>query len=206
MQRREFVCYVVERGLVIASGATACSAAGCGTFIHSERCGQPHSGHLDWKIVALDGLGLLLFFVPGVVAFVVDFCTGAIFLPMHEAYPGYGCGTAPPGVPVLPPTYSGPPQPTLEAPPILVPARPGGQERGQELGLLRVTVPREQLERERIEQIATAHVGRPVSLGEAARCSELARIDDFAQQAEHHRSDREFGWGIGAFFERLARA
>jgi hypothetical protein len=29
----------------------------------------------------LDGLGLLLFFVPGVIAFAVDFGTGAIYLP-----------------------------------------------------------------------------------------------------------------------------
>ena len=32
-------------------------------------------------MVLLDGLGLLLFFIPGVVAFAVDFATGAIYLP-----------------------------------------------------------------------------------------------------------------------------
>jgi hypothetical protein len=31
--------------------------------------------------VALDGVGLLLFLVPGVIAFAVDFATGAIYLP-----------------------------------------------------------------------------------------------------------------------------
>jgi hypothetical protein len=59
--------------------------ASCGTIIHPERVGQPHRGRLDLSIVLLDGLGLLLFFIPGVVAFIVDFATGAIYLP-----PGYG--------------------------------------------------------------------------------------------------------------------
>jgi hypothetical protein len=59
-------------------------AASCGTLIHPDRIGQPHRGRLDTSIVLLDALGLLLFFVPGVVAFVVDFSTGAIFLPAYE--------------------------------------------------------------------------------------------------------------------------
>jgi hypothetical protein len=54
---------------------------GCGTLLHPERQGQPHSGRIDPSIVLLDGLGLLLFFVPGVIAFAVDFATGAIYLP-----------------------------------------------------------------------------------------------------------------------------
>lgn len=54
---------------------------GCGTLLHPERQGQPHSGRIDPAIVLLDGLGLLLFFVPGVIAFAVDFGTGAIYLP-----------------------------------------------------------------------------------------------------------------------------
>ena len=32
-------------------------------------------------MTAADGIGLLVFFVPGVIAFVVDFATGAIYLP-----------------------------------------------------------------------------------------------------------------------------
>ena len=59
--------------------------ASCGTIIHPERVGQPHGGRLDVGIVLLDGLGLLCFFVPGVIAFIVDFATGAIYLP-----PQYG--------------------------------------------------------------------------------------------------------------------
>ncbi len=65
-------------------------SASCGTIIHPERVGQPHQGRLDLSIVLLDGLGLLFFFVPGVVAFIVDFATGAIYLP-----PGYGDASDP---------------------------------------------------------------------------------------------------------------
>jgi hypothetical protein len=57
--------------------------ASCGTILYPERRGQP-AGRLDVGVVALDGLGLLLFLVPGVIAFAVDFATGAIYLP-----PGY---------------------------------------------------------------------------------------------------------------------
>lgn len=61
------------------------SGVGCGTVLHPERRGQP-AGPLDWKIVALDAVGLLLFFVPGVIAFAVDFSNGTIYLPPD----GYG--------------------------------------------------------------------------------------------------------------------
>ncbi len=58
----------------------AFSLASCGTLLYPERRGQP-AGRLDVGVVALDGVGLLLFLVPGVVAFAVDFATGAIYLP-----------------------------------------------------------------------------------------------------------------------------
>jgi hypothetical protein len=58
----------------------ALATAGCGTIFYPERRGQP-AGRLDWKVVAFDALGLLLFFIPGIVAFAVDFSTGAIYLP-----------------------------------------------------------------------------------------------------------------------------
>src|SRR6478735_8544569 len=81
MLRREVLCQLVVWGF--QSGITCC-AVGCGTLLHSERCGRSHGGRIDWKIAALDGLGLILFFVPGVIAFVVDFSTGAIYLPEFE--------------------------------------------------------------------------------------------------------------------------
>lgn len=54
--------------------------SGCGTLMYPERRGQ-RSGEIDIKVAVLDGLGLLLFVIPGVVAYVVDFSTGAIYLP-----------------------------------------------------------------------------------------------------------------------------
>jgi hypothetical protein len=65
------------------------SAAGCGTILHPERKGQP-AGPLDWSIVALDAVGLLFFFVPGVIAFAVDFNNGTIYLPPEQRYYGGG--------------------------------------------------------------------------------------------------------------------
>jgi hypothetical protein len=76
MRRRQFL-----GGL---AGVASCVSVGCGTMLHRERIGAPRTNHIDWKIAALDGLGLLLFFVPGVIAFVVDFQTGAIYLPPEE--------------------------------------------------------------------------------------------------------------------------
>jgi len=56
---------------------------GCGTIFWPERKGQP-AGRLDPKVVALDAIGLLLFFIPGVIAFAVDFNNGTIYLPPGE--------------------------------------------------------------------------------------------------------------------------
>ncbi|MBK1789810.1 polyribonucleotide nucleotidyltransferase [Persicirhabdus sediminis] len=64
----------------ILTAAVALQAVSCGTIIHPERRGQK-SGQLDPAVVALDAVGLLFFFIPGVVAFAVDFSTGAIYLP-----------------------------------------------------------------------------------------------------------------------------
>lgn len=64
---------------------TVCSAAGCGTILYPERRGQS-GGQLDWGVVMLDGIGLILFFIPGLIAFAVDFATGAIYLPPREEY------------------------------------------------------------------------------------------------------------------------
>ena len=75
----------ISRRQLLASGILGgiCSVAGCGTILYPERRGQ-RTGTLDTGVVVLDGLGLLLFFVPGVIAFAVDFSTGAIYLPEGE--------------------------------------------------------------------------------------------------------------------------
>ncbi len=74
--RRQFMAQVV-------CALTIPAVSGCGTLLYPERRGQT-GGQIDWKVVALDGLGLLLFFIPGVIAFAVDITTGAIYLPPHE--------------------------------------------------------------------------------------------------------------------------
>jgi hypothetical protein len=54
--------------------------AGCGTILYPQRRGQV-AGKIDAGVAVMDGVGLLLFLIPGVVAFAVDFSTGAIYLP-----------------------------------------------------------------------------------------------------------------------------
>ncbi len=53
---------------------------GCGTIMYPERKGQK-SGKIDAGVAVLDGLGLLLFLIPGIIAFAVDFNNGTIYLP-----------------------------------------------------------------------------------------------------------------------------
>jgi len=66
------------RALVVA--ALVFQSAACGTILHPERRGQ-RGGRIDAGIAVLDGLGLLLFIIPGVIAFAVDFSNGTIYLP-----------------------------------------------------------------------------------------------------------------------------
>lgn len=54
--------------------------ASCGTLLYPERRGQA-GGRIDPGVAILDGVGLILFVIPGAVAFAVDFITGAIYLP-----------------------------------------------------------------------------------------------------------------------------
>lgn len=53
---------------------------GCGTILYPERRGQK-GGRIDAGVAVLDGIGLLFFILPGVIAFAVDFVTGAIYIP-----------------------------------------------------------------------------------------------------------------------------
>ena len=68
----------LARGIAAALLITQVTA--CGTLLYPERRGQTN-GQIDVGVAALDAIGLLFFFVPGVVAFGVDFITGAIYLP-----------------------------------------------------------------------------------------------------------------------------
>lgn len=127
----------LRAALILFLASAVVWTTSCGTLIHPERVGQPRSGRLDLSIVLLDGLGLLFFFVPGVVAFVVDFATGAIFLP-----PGYGDASDPKQWRV-------------------------------------VKVPKEELTKERIEEVVAREIGKPVNLADDdVRIEKLKTIDD----------------------------
>jgi hypothetical protein len=53
---------------------------GCGTMMYPERRGQK-GGRIDTGVAVMDGLCLLLFIIPGIIAFFVDFSNGTIYLP-----------------------------------------------------------------------------------------------------------------------------
>ena len=54
--------------------------AACGTILYPERNGQK-AGQIDPAVAILDGVGLLFFIIPGVIAFAVDFSNHSIYLP-----------------------------------------------------------------------------------------------------------------------------
>ncbi|SDU27135.1 hypothetical protein SAMN05216296_2772 [Pseudomonas pohangensis] len=68
----------------LLSGAIAISLliqlAACGTIFYPERRGQI-SGQIDPAVAIMDAIGLLFYIIPGLLAFAVDFITGAIYLP-----------------------------------------------------------------------------------------------------------------------------
>lgn len=72
-------------GLLAAALVTAMlHVTSCGTLMYPERRGQA-AGKIDPQIAILNGIGLLFFLVPGVVAFAVDFSNGTIYLPAGGA-------------------------------------------------------------------------------------------------------------------------
>lgn len=65
-------------GLIVGVSMTA--LVGCGTVFHPERKGQL-GGRVDPVVAIANGVGLLFFIVPGVIAYAVDFSNGTIYLP-----------------------------------------------------------------------------------------------------------------------------
>lgn len=74
--RRQFQC-------LLALWGTA-SLTGCGTLMYPERRGQGRSGRIDWTVAGMDAIGLVFFFIPGVIAFGVDYYNGTLFFPESE--------------------------------------------------------------------------------------------------------------------------
>jgi hypothetical protein len=111
-----------RRTFVVASSAFfAAAATGCGTLMHPERVGQTRRGNVDWTVVGLDAIGLCFFFLPGIIAFAVDFGNGAMFFPAESDAPATATGPPPQ---VQPASTT---QAAAEAPPELrsVPLPPG---------------------------------------------------------------------------------
>ncbi len=65
---------------VLLTAAMAVQISGCGTIFYPERKGQS-KGRIDPTVAILDGIGLLFFIIPGVIAFIIDFDNGTIYLP-----------------------------------------------------------------------------------------------------------------------------
>ncbi len=183
MLRRRFISQALTLG---TATATMVSLGGCGTLLHSERLNQPHSRDLDWKIVALNGLGLIFFFIPGVIAFVVDFHTGAIYLP-----PYHGAGKPPLADDPAQIAQGTPPGPEAAA----VAAEPAP--------LKKVAVVTGELNLASIEREVTQQVGRPVWVSEdSSRVTRLEKLDEFAGIQHRCRTDRAFGQPPRAFLQR----
>lgn len=72
-------------GLLSLAMLTATFVTSCGTILYPERQGQ-NNGKIDINVVLMDGIGLFFFLIPGIIAYAVDFSTGAIYLP-----PGSKC-------------------------------------------------------------------------------------------------------------------
>lgn len=74
-----------KRSIVALTLATfVFSSSGCGVLLYPERQGQT-SGDIDPVVAILNGVGLLLYIIPGLVAFAVDFHQGTIYLPNTSA-------------------------------------------------------------------------------------------------------------------------
>lgn len=63
-------------GVLVASLLTQLTA--CGSIFYPDRRGQIE-GKIDPAIAVLDAVGLLFYVIPGLIAFAVDFATGAIY-------------------------------------------------------------------------------------------------------------------------------
>jgi len=70
------------RGVASLCAMTTVSLSlGCGTILYPERRGQKTHARVDAGVAVMDACWVLLFIIPGVIAFVVDFSNGAIYLP-----------------------------------------------------------------------------------------------------------------------------
>ncbi|BBP79530.1 MULTISPECIES: hypothetical protein [Pseudomonas] len=65
-------------GVLVATLLTQLTA--CGSIFFPDRRGQIE-GKIDPLVAGLDAIGILFYVLPGLIAFGIDFATGAIYLP-----------------------------------------------------------------------------------------------------------------------------
>ncbi|QDU77492.1 hypothetical protein Pan97_45620 [Bremerella volcania] len=200
MQRRQFLKTLTTP---VALAPVALFSSGCGSLMHSERVGQPHTHQIDWKVAALNGLGMLFFFVPGVVAFAVDFYTGAIYLPYDEVHPPqYMPGPATTPAPSWSPSDS--PGIATEGLPSSPPAVPAMQQTSTEvpgIELRQVQIPRDQINSRTLEYIVSSHTGQSICINDQdTRLSVLEKLEGFREQRKRHEVDHGFGSTVHSFF------
>ena len=65
-------------GLIVAALLTQLTA--CGTLFFPDRRGQIE-GRINAVVAGLNAIGILFYVIPGLIAFGIDFATGAIYLP-----------------------------------------------------------------------------------------------------------------------------
>ncbi len=69
-------------GALIVALLTQLSA--CGSIFFPDRRGQIE-GKIDPVVAGLDAIGLLFYVIPGLIAFGIDFATGAIYFPEGQS-------------------------------------------------------------------------------------------------------------------------
>ncbi|MGY4531706.1 hypothetical protein ACVW0Y_000816 [Pseudomonas sp. TE3786] len=72
----------VVGGALIVALLTQLTA--CGSIFFPDRRGQIE-GKIDPVVAGLDAIGLLFYIIPGLIAFSIDFATGAIYFPEGQS-------------------------------------------------------------------------------------------------------------------------
>jgi hypothetical protein len=178
---------LLKRLFTLSSAGCGVMLTGCGSVLHSERIHSHHSRDIDWKIAALNGLGLAFFFVPGVIAFAVDFYTGAIYLP-PEHYGAFNRNSD---------RLMAARASRTDA---IARATPASRQRKTD-ALQRISVPPKKLNLDTIDRVVSDRLGTQFkTLTPRTRVSDLEALAAFDAQVEKHRNDPELGRPASVFF------
>jgi len=71
---------MTQAGRMAVIFLTVFQVTACGTILYPERRNQAAT-RIDVGVALLDGFWLLVGIIPGIIAYAVDFSTGAIYLP-----------------------------------------------------------------------------------------------------------------------------